>query len=379
MKIILLAVMGIVLLALIYQKFHPVFGGKSSPENLETLKQSPNFLNGRFNNQNHTPMHGSTGNLISMVKDFLKGNPQSRPALTIPVQPLVPPMAATGDKQVKITWFGHSAFLLELDGKILLLDPMLGKYSSPLPLIGMKRYSEKPVRIKELPEIDAVLLSHDHYDHLDYKSIIKLKDKVKAFHVPLGVGNHLERWGVPKEKIKNYDWWEEAELGGLLLACTPAQHFSGRNLHDRNATLWCSWVIRGQDTSIFFSGDGGYGTHFAEIREKYGAFDVTLLECGQYDRRWKAIHMMPEESIQAHLDLQGKMMIPIHWGAFTLAFHSWTEPVERALKAAQERDLVIATPRISETIILGAANYPDLPWWDKYNQDILLQESSSLW
>ncbi|WP_429372253.1 MBL fold metallo-hydrolase [Paenibacillus sp. DS2015] len=264
----------------------------------------------------------------------------------------------------QVTWFGHSALLLKVNGLTLLLDPMFGKSPSPVPVFGPKRYSTKlPMEIEELPIIDAVIYSHDHYDHLDYGSVLKLKGKVKQFIVPLGVAGHLVRWGVDPNIIQEHDWWDEFTYRGLTIASAPARHFSGRGLGGQDTSLWCSWVIMSEQTRVFFSGDSGYGTHFKEIGSKYGPFDLTLMECGQYSEDWAGIHMMPEETLQAHLDVQGKLMIPIHWGAFTLAAHSWTDPVERAVKAAKQLGTAIATPRIGETVSIGAVEYPNSTWW----------------
>lgn len=360
----LLFFLGMTLCIFLFVNLYPAFGAKNTRFDRESMMKSPNFHNGKFINQEHFPSHNNTRDQLSMLKDFINWNPQARPERTISVDPYNP-VNGEGD-QTEIVWFGHSAFFIELEGKKLLLDPMFSKYPSPVPPFGGSRFSQRPLHIDDLPDIDAVLISHDHYDHLDYKSIMKLKDKVNQFHVPLGVGDHLLKWGIDAARIYTYDWWDEYKLDGIKLVCTPAKHFSGRNLFTHNHTLWSSWAMLGQNNRLFFSGDGGYGPHFEQIGNKYGPFDITLMECGQYDRRWKAIHMMPEETIQAHLDLQGKLLIPMHWGAFTLAFHSWTEPVERAVKAANEKDLTIATPRISETIILGSANFPDHPWWDSF-------------
>jgi L-ascorbate metabolism protein UlaG (beta-lactamase superfamily) len=242
---------------------------------------------------------------------------------------------------------------------------MFGRAPTPFPIFGLKRYSKGlPFMIEDLPSIDVVIISHDHYDHLDYGSIRKIKEMVKQFIVPLGVGSHLEKWGVNPASIIE-DWWNEIKIEGLTIASTPARHFSGRSLTDRNATLWCSWVIKGENTNIFFSGDSGYGPHFIEIGAKYGPFDLTLMECGQYDRRWAAIHMTPEEAVQAQLDVKGKMMIPIHWGAFTLALHDWTDPIDRVTKAAETQNLAISTPRIGETVYISSEDYPRNMWWSK--------------
>jgi len=250
-----------------------------------------------------------------------------------------------------------------MEGKRLLLDPTFANSPSPFPLVGGKRFSKVlPIELKKLLPIDIVILSHDHYDHLDYDSIMQLKDKTGLFCVPLGVGRRLEKWGVDQGKIRELDWWHEVDYAGLTLACTPARHFSGRSLFDRNTTLWCSWVIISRQTRVFFSGDGGYGPHFAQIGKKYGCFDLTLMECGQYDERWAAIHMMPEQTVQAHFDVDGKMLLPIHWAAFSLAFHDWTDPIERVIKAAKERKVNITTPKIGEAVIIGS-EYPVSTWW----------------
>jgi L-ascorbate metabolism protein UlaG (beta-lactamase superfamily) len=362
--LIIAIAVGVILLILLTLNYYPPLGKKASKEQRHTYSQSRNFAEGKFINQIPTSeMENGFKNTVSLLRDFTKGNPNRKPATSLPVQSLRP-LSIQGNPQAKVTWFGHSTLLLELDGKTLLLDPMFGKAASPFPRLGAKRYSDTlPIEIDELPMIDAVLLSHDHYDHLDYDSIKKLQGKVRQFFVPLGVASHLESWGVDREKIKEHDWWDESEFEGLTLACTPSRHFSGRSLTDRNTTLWCSWVLIGQETKIYFSGDSGYGPHFAKIGETYGPFDMTFMECGQYDERWGAIHMMPEETVQAHLDVKGDIMIPIHWAAFSLAFHDWTEPIERVTKAAQQRGVVISTPKIGEPVIIGSAEYPASAWW----------------
>ncbi|WP_041967719.1 MBL fold metallo-hydrolase [Mesobacillus selenatarsenatis] len=299
--------------------------------------------------------------MISMMQDFLKGNSERRPGAPLPMATFAQPLQK--GSATKVTWFGHSAFLLEIEGKTILFDPMFGKAPTPFPIRNQRYSRELPLKIEELPVVDTVVLSHDHYDHLDYGSIMKLKGKVKNYVVPLGVGAHLERWGISPEMIQEHDWWDGLSFAGLQFACTPARHFSGRSLTDRNATLWCSWVIIGQETKVFFSGDGGYGPHFKEIGEKYGPFDLTLMECGQYDARWAAIHMLPEETVQAHQDVKGKLLVPVHWGAFTLSLHAWHDPVERAVRAAEESGVDIVTPRIGETFTVSLDDYPKSAWW----------------
>jgi L-ascorbate metabolism protein UlaG (beta-lactamase superfamily) len=301
--------------------------------------------------------------MLTILRDLIKGNPKRKPAGPIPVDSLEL-LPLRDDTAAKAVWFGHSAVLLELEGKRVLLDPMFAQSPSPFPLIGGKRFSRVlPIAPEKLPPIDVVILSHDHYDHLDYQSIRRLAGKAGLFCVPAGVGSRLKKWGVDPGKIREFSWWQEDDYAGLTLACTPAQHFSGRGLFDRNKTLWCSWVIKGRGESVFFSGDGGYGPHFAKIGEKYGPFDLTLLECGQYDRRWADIHMLPEQTVEAHIAVNGKLLLPIHWAAFSLAFHDWTDPIERVLKAAQARNVSITTPRIGEVVEVGGGEYPTSTWW----------------
>ncbi|WP_040951261.1 MBL fold metallo-hydrolase [Gorillibacterium massiliense] len=310
-------------------------------------------------------MTGSSG-IFGLLKDYRSGRADRRPSDTsaIPVMAYQPVDAEHLSEASRLTWFGHSAFLLELEGKRLLFDPMLGNRPSPVSWVGSKRYNRSlPAQPENLPEIDAVILSHDHYDHLDYSTILKLKNKTRRFLVPMGVRKILLKWGVSPEKVTEHAWWDKCEVDGFSLVCTPAQHFSGRGLIGRNRTLWCSWVINGEKTKIFFSGDSGYGPHFQEIGAKYGPFDLTVMECGQYNERWSDIHMMPEQTVQAHLDLGGKLMIPVHWSAFTLSLHSWTEPVERVTKAAANRNVTVSTPKIGEPVDVNSGSFPVSTWW----------------
>jgi L-ascorbate metabolism protein UlaG (beta-lactamase superfamily) len=363
---ILAVVVVLVLLAVLILRYYPPFGARASMENRQRYGHSApyNQQQGKFENLLPTSMSLNAKENVELLKQFMKRNPNARPRQQLSASAFEPRAIQSDGRQPKVTWFGHSAALLEMDGLKLLLDPMFGRTPSPVPFIGGKRYSESMAGIIDaLPAMDAIIMSHDHYDHLDYGSIQRLKHKVGQFIVPLGVGSHFVRWGIERERIVEFDWWNEYSFRGLSLVCTPARHFSGRSLNDRNATLWCSWVIKGQGASVFFSGDSGYGPHFAQIGEKYGPFDLTLMECGQYNERWAAIHMMPEQTVQAHLDVRGKVMIPIHWGGFTLALHSWTDPVERALRSAKERNVQVCTPRIGETVAINAGTYPTAAWW----------------
>lgn len=241
---------------------------------------------------------------------------------------------------------------------------MLGDASSPFPVFNSKRYSGTfSLEREDLQEIDAIIISHNHYDHLNYKSIMQLKDRAKHFYVPTGVAQYLIKWGVSPSKISEHNWWDEVTFDNIKLVCAPARHFSGRSMTDRDRSLWCSWLILGQETKVFFSGDSGYAPHFKEIGDKYGPFDLTLMECGQYDPRWSAIHMLPEETVQAHIDVKGELLLPIHWGAFTLALHEWSDPIERVTKEAKRLGVNITTPQIGDSITLKSKDYPSAAWW----------------
>jgi len=360
----LLILVLLVIIVIMFLNTYPHFGKKYSKDRVESFDALDNYKNDKFINQIPTSMSMDLKTNFSMIRDFVKKNPNRTPKEGIPMEKIDVSSFHSKNKDSKITWFGHSALLVEIDGKNILIDPMFGNAPTPFPQFGGKRYSGGlPIEINELPKIDAVILSHDHYDHLDYGTIKKIKQKVDRFIVPLGVGSHLVRWGVPKENISEHNWWDEFKFDQLTLACTPARHFSGRNLTDRNSTLWCSWVIFGEKTKIYFSGDSGYAPHFKEIGEKYGPFDLALMECGQYDKRWSAIHMLPEETVQAFIDLKGGVLVPIHFGAFTLAFHDWNDPIERVVKAAKENVIKYATPKIGETINISTGEYPNSIWW----------------
>ena len=369
--ILILSLIG----GIIFINVSPQFGAKTIGANYERIKRSKNFKDGKFRNIEKTTTMTKI-DLASMSKFFIKGN--TVPNFTIPIEKSdsikkdgldIRGVNTNLDSykqksNVKVTWFGHSTLLLEVNNKKIFLDPMLGKRPSPHPWFGSKRFNEDlPIKIEDIPQIDAVLISHDHYDHLDYWSITKIKDKVKMFYVPLGVAAHLKSWGVDQSKIVELDWWEEAEFEELTFVSTPSRHFSGRGLFNRDSTLWCSWVIKGEDTKIFFSGDGGYSKTFKEIGEKFGPFDLTFLECGQYNEGWSEIHMIPEETVQAHIDLRGELLMPIHWGAFKLSIHPWQEPVERLLKNANSLNINVTTPKIGEPVILYKS-VPSSNWWN---------------
>jgi L-ascorbate metabolism protein UlaG (beta-lactamase superfamily) len=346
----------------------PTFGGNPTKEQKDEYQHFDNYINGKFVNEISTGMSMSLSDQLSMIKDVFSTAKDRNPNSEIPIDPIDWNNIKT--EKDSVTWFGHSAYLLSVDNKKLLVDPMLGPIASPVSFAGSKRYkySEDMLNIiDELPPIDGVFISHDHYDHLDYQSIVKLKNKVSHFFVPLGVSAHLIKWGVPKEKITELNWWDEMEYQGITISLTPSRHFSGRGIFNSNTTLWGGWVILGKNTRLYTSGDGGYGPHFKEIGDKYGPFDITLIEGGQYDRHWSDIHMMPEQSVQANLDVNGKNMMLMHWAAFTLAFHGWNEPIERAIKEAEKQQVNLIAPKIGETVLLDSdLSIPPSSWW-KFN------------
>ncbi len=357
----LIIVLGVGIL--VFSTMYPTFGSNPSKEQKEVYETFDNYEDGKFVYQ-PSPMETVSVEIPPKTPESDSADTEKRPAGQLPVAEI--DWNKINGSEDSLTWLGHSAFILSLDDQKILIDPMLGPTASPVSFIGPKRYSEDFLGIiEEMPPIDAVFITHDHYDHLDYQSIKKLKSKVSHFFVPHGVGNHLIQWGIAKETITELNWWDETEFQGLTLALTPANHFSGRGMLNRNSTLWGGWVILGEQTRFYTSGDGGYGAHFKEIGDKYGPFDIALLEGGQYDERWPDSHMLPEESVQANIDVQSKQMMLTHWGAFTLARHSWTEPIERASKAAKVNDVNLIAPRIGETVQLDEnVPKPVSTWWE---------------
>jgi L-ascorbate metabolism protein UlaG (beta-lactamase superfamily) len=364
-SVIIVAIICIaVLIVWLFVSFSPEMGGQATSVDIEKYKTSSNFKDGKFFNEVETNMDMSFKNGLKTMIQFIQGVKNGKPDFSIPVQQVDSLLLEQNKYESKLIWFGHSAFLLQIKGKNILIDPMFGDVPAPHPALGSRRYSDSlPIEIEQLPQIDVMIISHDHYDHLDYGSIQKLKNKTKLFYVPLGVGAHFEEWGVDSESITEFNWWDEQMLDGVEFAFTPARHFSGRGLSDRFSTLWGSWVIKSIDKSIFFSGDSGYGNHFKEIGNKFGPFDFAMIECGQYNDKWSEIHMTPEESAQAAIDVKTKIAMPIHWGAFTLSLHAWTDPVQRIIKKADELGLSLITPEIGELIRIDSTLQRSITYW----------------
>ncbi|MEO9953765.1 MBL fold metallo-hydrolase [Nonlabens sp.] len=356
----------LLLITVLFINLSPECGKPPTKKDLKQYANSPQLNNNKFNNTIETAVKIKTD--WSRVASYFTGCNKA-PGWSMPVNQLEENFF--NDKQdnaTRLTWFGHSALMLEMSGKKIFIDPMLCDVLAPHPWLSAARFKDTlPMQIENLPEMDAVLISHDHYDHLDYGSIIVIKDKVKMFYVPLGIKSHLESWDVPSDHITELDWWQEIQIDDIKLIATPARHFSGRGLTDRNKTLWCSYIIQNEKDTIYFGGDSGYDTHFKEIGEKYGPFDLTMLECGQYDEQWPEMHMMPEETVLAAIDLESKLFMPIHWGNFKLSLQEWIEPVERAVLKAKELEVNVTTPLLGESVFLDK-KIPQCKWWGEKNK-----------
>lgn len=339
-------------------------GASPEGERLARIQRSPNYRDGAFRNPDATSTTPK-GGTWQMLRRWMGGKEQRVPPGPLPVVTLKrgdfdrPP-----ESGLRATWLGHSTVLVEIDGARILLDPVWARRASPTRLIGPKRFFPPPLSLHDLPPLDAIMTSHDHYDHLDrdvVRALAKSPAQSKArFVVPLGVGAHLERWGVALDRITELDWGESTTVGSLELTATPARHFSGRGLFNGNHTLWASWSVKGPVHRVFHSGDTGPFNGFYGIGMQYGPFDLTLMKIGAYDRAWPDIHLNPEEAVDAHTKLRGKVLLPIHWGTFNLAFHSWDEPAERVIAAAV--GTVVVIPKPGESIEPAKPRVAD-SWW----------------
>jgi L-ascorbate metabolism protein UlaG (beta-lactamase superfamily) len=354
-----LAASGLVLRAL---RGAPAALGADSAAIAAAAAGSPNFHDGVFVNL-EPGSAASGGEMLVIAREFVDSRGSSRPAAPIP---LASPDIYRGDAgELAVTWFGHSSVLVEIDGYRVLTDPVWSDRCSPSHIVGPHRLHAPPVEVEKLPALDAVVISHDHYDHLDIDTIVTLVRTQRApFFVPLGVGAHLRSWGVPEQRIVELDWNQSSDVGELTVICLPARHFSGR-LFDRNNTLWASWGLIGPSHRAYFGGDTGYTKSFADIGADHGPFDLTLLPIGAYNPAFTDVHMNPEEAVQAHLDVTtpgSGLLVPIHWGTFRLAPHPWAEPVERLLVAAEAEHVQVAVPTPGQRVDPAGTSRLD-PWW----------------
>jgi L-ascorbate metabolism protein UlaG (beta-lactamase superfamily) len=328
------------------------------------MQASPRYADGAFHNtQDVAPglKKGTTGLTIS---EFLCGGQRRVPPGPLPAENPLERWLRPPETHLRATWLGHSTVLLEMDGVRVLTDPVWGERASPVSFAGPKRFQPVPVPLASLPALDAVVISHDHYDHLDYPTVLALAKLDVPIFTSLGVGAHLEAWGVPAERITELDWWESASLArrGLSITAAPSQHFSGRALGGRNATLWSSLVLRSEHCTVFFSGDTGLTPEYEEIRARLGPFDLVMLEVGAFHPAWGDIHLGPENALKANALLGGARLLPVHWGTFNLAMHAWDEPAETLVTLAPRYNAELVMPRLGEAV--EPARFDGVsPWW----------------
>ncbi len=340
------------------------FGTHATGLRLERMKASPRYVDGAFANTAPVTQGLKKGTRMPTIAEFLCGGERRTPTAPLPSQSPLAGWARKPETGLRATWLGHSTVMLEVDGARVLTDPVWGERASPVTFAGPKRFQSVPVPVSALPELDAVIVSHDHYDHLDYPTILELAKRNVPFFTSLGVGAHLAAWGVPAERITELDWWEQAPIPGtgLLLSAAPSQHFSGRGLGGRNATLWSSFVVRGPKHSVFFSGDTGLTPEYSAIRQRFGAFDLVMLEVGAFHEAWGDIHLGPEHALEALQRLGGGKLLPVHWGTFNLALHAWDEPAETLVRLAGERSVELVMPVLGEPVEPARASALR-PWW----------------
>jgi L-ascorbate metabolism protein UlaG (beta-lactamase superfamily) len=340
------------------------FGARPTGARLERLRKSPHFVDGKFTNSVPTNKL-APGSFFAMLRHQFFGNEERVPKRQIPVAMRDAADYAKGPESgLRATWIGHASTLIEIDGRRVVTDPIWSERCSPSTWLGPKRFHPPPIPLLVLPAIDVAVISHDHYDHLDMSTVQALGARGTRFVVPLGIGAHLDAWGIAADQITELDWNEAVEIAGLKITATPARHYSGRNPLRADNTLWASWVVKGPVHNFFFSGDSGYFAGFKEIGARHGPFDLALVKIGACDVTWPDIHMTPEEAVQTTTDVGGRLLLPVHWGTFNLAFHAWNDPAERVLAAAQRAGAALVVPRPGELVEPATpATHALDPWW----------------
>jgi L-ascorbate metabolism protein UlaG (beta-lactamase superfamily) len=355
-----IAAAGLVAYFLAYHSARRAIGADSTSARLDRIRKSPQYRDGRFTNT----LPRVDAPPLEMLQGWLFGG-SSHASPTEPI-PIVPRKGADYTKPpvsgLRVTWLGHSTLLLEIDGARLLVDPVWGERASPFSFLGPKRWYKAPLPLDELPDVDAIVFSHDHYDHLDEPTVTALARRPARWIAPLGVGADLEEWGVPPGNVVELDWWEATSIGSLTVTATPARHFSGRWLGDAAQTLWSGWTIVGPRHRVFYSGDTAMHEAFGDIGKRLGPFDLTIIEVGAYDALWADVHLGPEQAVDAHRQVNGGTMLPVHWGLFDLALHGWTEPIQRVMAAAKKAGVRVAAPRPGEFVEPAAWREP-VRWW----------------
>ncbi|HEY4150538.1 MAG TPA: MBL fold metallo-hydrolase [Chitinophagaceae bacterium] len=361
MMIILFILIALIIAFLLFMR-QPQFGKAPAGERLGRILQSPNYKDGQFQNLSHTPSLAEGTSYYRVFKDFFFGkSKRAKPADPIPSQKT--DLLNLDPALNVLVWFGHSSYFIQLDGKKILVDPVLSGHASPVTFTTRSFPGSDVYTADEIPIIDYLLISHDHYDHLDYDSIRKLKPNIRKVITGLGVGQHLEHWGYDPAIIIEKDWNEEVELDkGFVINTVPARHFSGRAFK-RNISLWLSFVLKTPTMKLFIGGDSGYDHHFAAIGRQYGPFDLAILENGQYNEYWKYIHMMPEETVRAAGELGAQKLMPVHWSKFDLSLHAWDEPISRASREARLKGMELLHPMIGQAVSLDNIT-PSTAWWE---------------
>ena len=341
------------------------FGSNPSGKELEKIKTSPNYRDRVFQNLSHTEQLAKGASMLKIMWRFFNKPTNTEPPIPLP-SAKTDLLSFKSDKPF-IIWFGHSSYFIHINGKNILVDPVFCGYASPFSFTGHSFKGSDIYTADDFPVIDILILTHDHYDHLDYKTVVNLSTKTKNICTSLGVGSHLRYWGIDPAIISEFDWWDSKQITGdtatssVEIIAAPARHFSGRSF-TRNKTLWSSFILKPGDYSIYIGADSGYDSHFKTIGEKYGPFDIAMLESGQYNEWWPYIHMMPEQTVQAAIDLKAKVLMPVHWGKFALGLHPWDEPIKRVVVKANELNVKLATPMIGQPVILDSS-YPNEQWW----------------
>ncbi|MDT0648045.1 MBL fold metallo-hydrolase [Zunongwangia sp. F260] len=343
------------------KSFKKSFGKMPEGERLERIEKSSNSANGKFHNVQPTAVSPDDVSMITVLKDFVTRPKSVRPSAELP-NVKTDLSQISSDKPV-IVWFGHSSYFIDFNGYRVLVDPVFSRNASPVKFFGKSFRGADKYEVEDFPEIDLLILTHDHYDHLDYPSIMKLKSRIKKIVTSLGVGAHLEYWGLEKSGITELDWWEHKRINEKLkITAAPSRHFSGRGT-TRFATLWSSFILEFSDYKIYIGGDSGYSQQFKEIGRRFGPFNLAFMECGQYNENWPEIHMFPEQAVTAAKDLNAKIAIPVHWGKFTLSIHSWNEPVKRFVASAKKAGQQYVVPKIGEPYKLGE-DFNQETWWN---------------
>ena len=361
---VVLGVLLLVSISGIYFFLHSrSFGAPPRGDDLKIIQQSPRYKNGRFQNESNTPSLTEGASFFSVLREFLFDKREQRtPPLPLPF--IKTDLLHLDPHKNLLVWFGHSSYFMQVDGKTILVDPVFSGNASPLSFTTKSFIGSDIYSADDLPGIDYLFITHDHWDHLDYKTIVQLKPKIKKIITGLGTGSHLKFWGYDPDKIIEKDWHEKIQMDdGFLVNTIPARHFSGRGLK-RNGSLWMSFVLTTPGKNIFIGGDSGYDLHFSEAGKNFGPFDLAILEDGQYDKNWKYIHMSPEETIQAAIDLRAKKLLPVHWGKFSLSVHAWDEPIIRIRKEAARRNVNLLHPKIGEAVWMDEESVFEA-WWEE--------------